>query len=84
MVRPLIKYQRSVDREERAAPFLSISCWGSESIKSSIIEVIVLSLRAAYKRNLFNLLSLILKFNPLFFIESTQRLRIHVNIALGR
>ncbi len=56
----------------RVVEFLSISGVGSRSIQSSIRVVIVFSLEAAYKRNLFNLLSDILKFNLLNFTSSTR------------
>ena len=51
------------DESFRTARLLSISSDGNESIKSSRIAVIVLSLLAAYSLNLFNLRSLILTSN---------------------
>ena len=44
----------------------------------------VLSLLAAYKRNLFNLLSLIRIFNSLFFTLFPQCSYIYANIFIGR
>jgi len=51
---------------------LSISVFGSRSIQSSTICVIVLSLFAAYWHNLFNLRVDILKLNRDYLIMDSQ------------
>ena len=53
-------------------------------MKSSIIEVIVLSLFAAYNRNLSNLLWLILKFKVFFFILPVQCRYFYASIFTDR
>ena len=68
VLRPELQCQL-VDELFRTARLLSISSDGNESIKSSRIAVIVLSLLAAYSFNLFNLRSLILTSNLFLLIN---------------